>query len=71
MENNESALCALRAPSQTEIEPANQSYLHRSKAGIGHLFKQMTNINRRAGGRCRGRAPCKAWSGGCEFELDV
>ena len=37
MENNESALCALRAPSQTEIEPANQSYLHRSKAGIGHL----------------------------------
>ena len=39
---------------QTEIEPANQSYPNRSEARIGHLFKQMTNINRRLG-RCRGR----------------
>ena len=58
---------------ETEIEPANQSYPNRSEARIGHLFKQMTNINRRQAVEDAGEegAPCKAASSGCEFELDV
>ena len=51
MENNGAQSARCTSPSQTEIEPANQSYLNRSKARIGHLFEQMTNINRRGVGK--------------------